>query len=560
MLAQILAVLFLVVPFFLVLGTLVVKRLLYVGGPNEVLVFSGTRPKAIRGGYHVRIPLFQVVDRMDLSNMAVEVSVANAYSKGGIPLHVQGVANLKIAGEQPMLGYAMQRFLGLPQKEIISVAKETLEGNLRGVLSQLTPEEVNNDKLAFAEKLVEEAEHDLGRLGLTLDVLKIQNVSDDVGYLDSIGRKQTASLIQRARTAEAEAHAESVIREAENRQRARLRQLEADVEIARAETEKRIADAQSRRQALIAEQEGQVRSAIARAEAELKVQTARIDQVRSRLAADVTAPAQAQMEADQSAAKGNAAKVIEDGRATMMVLEEMIATWQQGGENARDIFLMQKLQVVMDSLVSTIQDVHIDKMTVLPSGGGRAAQAVQLVEELKAGVGVDLPKLMEQFTGGSRPALPDNEKAKAIPTTASTRSKAAPRAAQKAAPAPRRAPAPAPVRSTSASAAPQRAVSTSQIGRMPMPKPQPRTVSREIPRRYRPEAEPEELELDRESHVRMLPEPPAPVFDEDARAVDEVLERLRRVRAEAVSTGDVINPRSPGASVLDLLVSGKQKK
>jgi len=573
MLAQILAVLFIVVPFFLVLGTMVVKRLLYVGGPNEVLVFSGSRPKAIRGGYHVRIPLFQVVDRMDLSNMAVEVSVANAYSKGGIPLHVQGVANLKIAGEQPMLGYAMQRFLGLPQQEIISVAKETLEGNLRGVLSQLTPEEVNNDKLAFAEKLVEEAEHDLGRLGLTLDVLKIQNVSDDVGYLDSIGRKQTASLIQRARTAEAEAHAESVMREAENRRRARLRELEADIEIAKAETEKRIADAQSRREALIAEQEGQVKAAIARTEAELKVQTARIDQVRSRLAADVTAPAQAQMEADQNAAKGNAAKVIEDGKATMLVLEEMIATWQQGGENARDIFLMQKLQVVMDSLVSTIQEVHVDKMTVLPSGGGRAAQAVQLVEELKAGVGVDLPALVQQFAGGGTPALPDSKAKKVIPTTAkSTKNKAKAKAKQQAeakakkqaeakakqqaevraaaAAAPHRAPSLTPSKPAANSAVFGDHLTPRSGGRIPMPKPEPRTLTREVARTYTPQAtQPEELE---DSHIRQLPAPPPPVLDADARAVQEVLERLQRVKAEA--------SQASAPSMLDLLVSGREKK
>ena len=398
--SEVFTMLALVVPFFLILGGLAVKRLLYVGGPNEVLVFSGARPKAIRGGYHLRLPLLQVVDRLDLSNMAVEVSVQNAYSKGGIPLHVQGVANLKISGDQPTLGHAMQRFLGKSREEIITVAKETLEGNLRGVLSQLTPEEVNNDKLAFAGKLVEEAEQDLARLGLTLDILKIQNVSDEVGYLDSIGRRQSADLIMKARKAEAQADAEAMIQDAENRQAARLSELEAEIAIAEAETNKRVTDAETRREALIAEQVGQVKALVAKAEAELKVQQARIDQVRAQLDADVIAPAQARMEAQQSDAKGKAAKIIEDGKATMLVLEEMIATWQRGGDNARDIFLMQKLQVVMDSLVSTIQSVHVDKLTVLPGGNSRSANAVQLVEEFKAALGMDLPKIVEQFAGG----------------------------------------------------------------------------------------------------------------------------------------------------------------
>ena len=87
------------------------------------------------------------------------------------------------------------------------MAKDVLEGNLRGVLSRLTPEEVNEDKLAFAEKLLEEAEHDLGKLGLTLDTMKIQNVWDERGYLDSIGRKQSAEIIKKSRIAEAKAKA-----------------------------------------------------------------------------------------------------------------------------------------------------------------------------------------------------------------------------------------------------------------------------------------------------------------------------------------------------------------
>jgi flotillin len=107
------------------------------------------------------------------------------------------------------------------------------------------------------------------------------------------------------------------------------------------------------------------------------------------------------MERLQAEAKGRASKITEDGRATVAVLNEMIKTWKSGGEAARDIFLMQKLQSVMGSLVNTIEDVHIDRLTVLPGDKSSTAQrAVTLVEELKAGVGVDVPKLLERITGG----------------------------------------------------------------------------------------------------------------------------------------------------------------
>ncbi len=112
------------------------------------------------------------------------------------------------------------------------------------------------------------------------------------------------------------------------------------------------------------------------------------------------APAHAQMIADQADAKAKAAKIIEDGKASATVLEEMIQTWQNGGENARDIFLMQKLEKVMTALVGTIQDVRVDRITVLPKGGGgRAASAVTLVEELKAGIGVDLAQIANNLGG-----------------------------------------------------------------------------------------------------------------------------------------------------------------
>lgn len=395
---------------------LAIQKLLFICGPNEVLIFSGSPSvvnnrkvgyRIVKGGMSLRRPLVEKVDRMDLTNMTVEVSVVGAYSKGGIPLAVQGVANLKVAGTQPLLHNALVRFTGRSRGEIIAIAKNTLEGNLRGVLSQLTPEEVNEDKLAFAEKLLEEAENDLATIGLVLDQLKIQNVSDNVGYLDSIGRIQSADLQKRARIAEANAKARSIIQDAENRMQARIAEAEAKIKIVEAQTERRIADAITGREAVVAEQVGQVKAAIAKATAELEVQKARVEQVRRRLEADIIAPAKAGMEAEQSEAKASAAKIYEDGRATAAVLDEMIKTWQSGDGAARDIFLMQKLQVVMSSLVDTIQKVQVDKLTILPSSDGRISDTVRLVEELKAGVDVDLPKLLKQFVTKDKVALTD---------------------------------------------------------------------------------------------------------------------------------------------------------
>jgi flotillin len=408
----ILAVMGLVVVAGSVAAVSMAGNLLYICEPNEVLIFSGRRRggadgvrgyRTIKGGRGWRVPLIEQVDRLDLTNMIIEVNVDEAYSKGGIPLSIQGVANLKIASHEPQLGFAIERLLNVGRDEISTMAKNILEGNLRGVLSRMTPEEVNEDKIAFAEKLLEEAEHDLGKIGLSLDTCKIQNVSDKRGYLDSIGRRQSANIIKTSRIAESKAKAAAITRDADNRQRARLEQICADEEIAIAKAERRVADAQTRATAMIAEQEGEVNALIARAESALEAEEARVEKVRRQLEADVIEPAKANMQADIAKAKGRASLILEDGRATVKVLEEMTMVWQSAGTSARDIFLMQKLNVVMESLASTIGSVKVDRITMLPadeSGGDITRNTVRLVEELKGAIGIDLPKLLESVAGG----------------------------------------------------------------------------------------------------------------------------------------------------------------
>src|SRR4029078_10216947 len=104
----------------------------------------------------------------------VEVAVHNAYSRGGIPLSVHAIANVKIASSDVTVRNAVERFLGASPQQIAVAAQQTLEGVLREVVSQLTPEEVNEDRLKFAGQLVDNARDDMEKRGLTLDVQKAQ--------------------------------------------------------------------------------------------------------------------------------------------------------------------------------------------------------------------------------------------------------------------------------------------------------------------------------------------------------------------------------------------------
>jgi flotillin len=166
----------------------VVKSLIVICLPNEMVVVTGRKRitadgrevgyRVLQGGRTLRIPIIERVSRIDLTTIPLEVMIKNAYSKGGIPLIVQGIANVKVSGREPISYNAVERLLDKPFDEVMQIAKDTLEGNLRGVLATLTPEEVNEDRLKFAQRLIEEADEDLKKLGLELDTLKIQNVTD----------------------------------------------------------------------------------------------------------------------------------------------------------------------------------------------------------------------------------------------------------------------------------------------------------------------------------------------------------------------------------------------
>jgi flotillin len=389
-----------------------VSKLLWVSTPNEALIFSGAQRKLegrtlayryVRGGRSMRRPLIERVDVMDLSMFTVAVNVSGAFTKGGIPLTIQGVANCKLPGEEPLLSNAVERFLGRTREEIYYIAKETLEGNLRGVLASLTPEEVNEDKQQFAHKLLEEAEHDMSRMGLVLDTLKIQNVTDDVNYLSSIGRIRGASLNMEQAVAEAEARADAAVQQAANWGASEIAKIDADLEIQRQETAKRIADATSRREAMIQEARGQVAAQIAQAKAEIDRQKARAPQEKRRLDADVVQPAIAKQRASEEAARGGAAATIERGRAEAGSLRELIESYKAGGAASRDVLALQNLLPMLAHVAGAHHSLSISKMSVLPSsdsaGGELARTAIGAGEQIRAATGVDLSGIARKLGG-----------------------------------------------------------------------------------------------------------------------------------------------------------------
>ncbi len=394
----------------------VASRLLCIAEPHEALVFSGKRRVTEDGqilGYRIvqrgrrafRIPIIERVDRMDMRLIPSDIVVQNAYSLGNIPMQIHAIANVKIHARDPHIGNAVERFLGRSIGEIKAVAQQTLEGALREVLAQLTPEEVNEDRLKFAQSLIDTAEDDLNKLGLKLDTLKIQSVSDETGYLDSLGRPRIAKVLRDAENAENEAQREITRAEAQSHQRAEVAQAAAETAIVEQQNSLRQIRAELDGEAQAVELEAKAAAKTARAAAERDLQTVRADLENKRLQADVVIPAEMDREARAIAAVGEAAPTAQSGAADVEVLRLLTGAWEAMGPRAREIYVIQHLDQIVETVVSHLRSVDVGEVNILDQGDGSglaryASTFPQMVSTvmraLSETTGVDVPGILAQ--------------------------------------------------------------------------------------------------------------------------------------------------------------------
>jgi flotillin len=246
--------------------------------PNLVAVLSGRKRKLadgryvgyrmVRGGAALRIPLLEKVDYLALNVFTIPLEIKRAYTVQGVPVSVKAVANVKIRGDEASLHAASERFLGMPQQQIQGVIFQTLEGHLRSILGTLTVEEVNSDRQSFAQKLTSEAAVDLEKMGIGVDVLTIQEISDEEDYLNALGRSRTAEVKRDAVIGEADATRDAKVRSSEALRDGEKAKFAADTSIA--ESQRDFAMKQAQYQAEIESEKAKASQAGPLAEARAK--------------------------------------------------------------------------------------------------------------------------------------------------------------------------------------------------------------------------------------------------------------------------------------------------
>ncbi|MBW4611795.1 MAG: flotillin family protein [Desmonostoc vinosum HA7617-LM4] len=385
------------------------KSFLCICKPNEILILSGRKwrtkdaqevgYRVLVGGRAIRIPIVESIRRMDVTTMPVRVEVRNAYAKGGTPLNIQAIANVKISTDPAVVGNAIERFLDRDRSELTRVSRETLEGYLRGVVATLTPEELNEDRLSFAQRIASDVSRDLNKLGLQLDTLKIQSVSDDVDYLKSWGRKQIALVIRDAEIAESNAITQAEQIEAQSEEHAQVAKTQDQIIVLEKENELRKIKAKLEQTARCEEEITTAAAQEKKAKAEQILQALRAELERLRLQADEVLPAEAQRQAQELRAKGEAANLEENAKAAALVNDILSQIWQQTGTDASKLFLIQQIETVLQEAVQIPKRIHLEKVNVIDNGDGKSVASLvnvypeiihQFLENVNRTLGIDV--------------------------------------------------------------------------------------------------------------------------------------------------------------------------
>merc|ERR1719147_219352 len=257
----------------------------------------------------------------------------NVETKQGVPLTVTGVAQVKIMKDKQFLGIAAEQFLGKREEEITDTILQTLEGHLRAILGTLTVEEVYKDRDQFANHVREIAAPDVGRMGIEILSFTIKDVYDNVDYLASLGKTQTAVVKRDAEIGVAQANRDAGIREAEceksamdikystdtkiedNSRGFKMQKANFDTEVNTAKAEAQMAyELQAAKiQQRIRNEEIQIQVVERRKQIEIEEQE--IKRKEKELISTVRLPAEAEAYKVQTVAEGNRTKTVEAARA-----------------------------------------------------------------------------------------------------------------------------------------------------------------------------------------------------------------------------------------------------
>lgn len=267
-------------------------------GPNEVLIVSGrpttyTMPdghtseknfRIFHGGGTFVWPVRERVDRLSLELMTLEIRTPEFYTKFGVPIIVDGIAQIKVRSDDPSaLITAAEMFLSKTRTEMNEIALQMMSGHLRSAISTLPFEEIHSSPETFAQTVQRLTAEDLANMGIQVISFTIREIQDPQGYLRAIGRPKMADVQKNAVIGEATAHRDSTMGQSLADREATITSSKAheDAQLARISADVAVAEAEKDRDLRLRAFEAEVASAQAESDMAYELQRAKKQQALS---------------------------------------------------------------------------------------------------------------------------------------------------------------------------------------------------------------------------------------------------------------------------------------
>jgi len=239
--AAILAVVFIIV---------MSARLYRKAGPNEALIVYGFRgvPRVIKGGGTVVLPMVELCRSLSLELMSFDVApTQDLYTRQGVAVTVEAVAQIKVKSDPESILTAAEQFLSKSPGEREGLIRLVMEGHLRGIIGQLTVEEIVKQPEMVGERMRSTCADDLNKMGLDVISSTIKEVRDKNEYISNMGRPDVARIKRDADVATAEADRDTAMRRAIASREAAVAKAQADQERVLAETLSQAKQAEAQR-------------------------------------------------------------------------------------------------------------------------------------------------------------------------------------------------------------------------------------------------------------------------------------------------------------------------
>jgi flotillin len=431
----------------LVLGLL--ARMYRKAGPNEALIVYGFRgPRVIKGHGTVIFPMVENCRELSLELMSFDVAPQqDLYTKQGVAVTVEAVAQIKVRSDQASILTAAEQFLTKPQQQREALIRLVMEGHLRGIIGQLTVEQIVKEPEMVGERMRATCAEDMSKMGLEVISFTIKEVRDKNEYISNMGRPDVARIKRDAEMATADAERDTAIKRATALRESAVAKAQADQERVIAETasQTRQAEAQrdleikkaeyaeqSRRQQASAdkayelqtnimlqqvtaeqvkvqqvEKEGQIKvqeAEILRHEKELiatilkgsEIERQRIENMASAEKNRLTTEAEGRAAAIRSQGEAEASIIFQKGEAEAKAMNVKAEAYQEWNQAAVVDKLLTNMADVVRAMAEPLSKV--DHITIVSTGNDDAAGAHKITGDMTR-IAAQVPALFEALSG-----------------------------------------------------------------------------------------------------------------------------------------------------------------